>query len=53
VLWLGIGNLPAIAIIFLAAFYPALLATVSAVRRVDPVYVRWPGTSGPATGSSC
>jgi len=40
VLWLGIGNLPAIAIIFLAAFYPALLATVSAVRRVDPVYVR-------------
>ena len=40
VLWLGIGNLPAITIIFLAAFYPALLATVSAVRRVDPVYVR-------------
>jgi len=40
VLWLGIGNLPAIAIIFVAAFYPALLATVSAVRRVDPVYVR-------------
>ena len=40
VLWLGIGNLPAIAIIFVAAFYPALLATVSAVRRVDPIYVR-------------
>ena len=40
VLWLGIGNLPAIAIIFLAAFYPALLATVSAVKRVDPVYLR-------------
>src|SRR5207248_10582905 len=40
VLWLGIGNLPAIAIIFVAAFYPALLATVSAVRRVDPIYLR-------------
>jgi NitT/TauT family transport system permease protein len=40
VLWLGIGNLPAIAIIFVAAFYPSLLATVAAVRRVDPVYLR-------------
>jgi len=40
VLWLGIGNLPAVAIIFVAAFYPALLATVSAVRRVDPSYLR-------------
>jgi NitT/TauT family transport system permease protein len=40
VLWLGIGNLPAIAIIFVAAFYPSLLATVSAVRRVDPVYLK-------------
>jgi NitT/TauT family transport system permease protein len=40
VLWLGIGNLPAIAIIFVAAFYPSLLATVAAVRKVDPVYLR-------------
>jgi NitT/TauT family transport system permease protein len=40
VLWLGIGNLPAIAIIFVAAFYPSLLATVSAVRRVDPIYLK-------------
>jgi NitT/TauT family transport system permease protein len=40
VLWLGIGNLPAVAIIFVAAFYPALLATVSAVRRVDPAYLK-------------
>lgn len=39
VLWLGIGDLPAIFIIFLAAFFPALLTTVSAVRRVDPTYV--------------
>jgi NitT/TauT family transport system permease protein len=40
VLWLGIGDLPAIAIIFVAAFYPALLATVSGVRRVNPMYLR-------------
>jgi NitT/TauT family transport system permease protein len=40
VLWLGIGDLPAVAIIFVAAFYPALLATVSGVRRVDPTYLR-------------
>lgn len=40
VLWLGVGNLPAIAIIFIAAFYPTLLATVGAVRRVDPLYLR-------------
>lgn len=40
VLWLGIGDLPAIAIIFVAAFYPTLLATVSAVRHVDPIFLR-------------
>jgi NitT/TauT family transport system permease protein len=40
VLWLGVGNLPAVAIIFIAAFYPTLLATVGAVRRVDPLYLR-------------
>ncbi len=40
VLWLGIGNLPAVAVIFVAAFYPVLLATIGAVRRVDPLYVR-------------
>ncbi|HSM93717.1 MAG TPA: ABC transporter permease [Anaeromyxobacteraceae bacterium] len=40
VLWLGIGDAPAIAIIFLAAFFPALLTTVAAVRRVDPLLLR-------------
>lgn len=40
VLWLGVGNVPAIAVIFIAAFYPTLLATVAAVRRVDPMYLR-------------
>jgi NitT/TauT family transport system permease protein len=39
-LWFGIGNLPAIVIIFLAAFYPILLATVAAVRNVSPLYLK-------------
>ncbi|WP_366922080.1 ABC transporter permease [Metallumcola ferriviriculae] len=39
-LWFGIGNLPAIVIIFLAAFYPMLLSTVAAVKNVDPVYLK-------------
>lgn len=39
-LWFGIGNLPAVVIIFLAAFYPILLSTVAAVRNVDPVFLK-------------
>lgn len=39
-LWFGIGDLPAVVIIFLAAFYPILLSTVAAVRNVDPVYLK-------------
>ena len=40
VLWFGIGNMPAIVIIFIAAFFPVLLSTVSAVKKVDHVYLR-------------
>lgn len=40
VLWFGIGNMPAIVIIFIAAFFPVLLSTVSAVRKVDKTYLR-------------
>lgn len=40
VLWFGIGNIPAIVIIFIAAFFPILLSTVAAVRKVDEVYIR-------------
>lgn len=39
-LWFGIGNLPAVVIIFLAAFYPILLSTVTAVRSVPGLYLR-------------
>ncbi|MFD1361741.1 ABC transporter permease [Lentibacillus salinarum] len=40
VLWFGIGNMPAIVIIFIAAFFPVLLTTVSAVKKVDNTYLK-------------
>lgn len=39
-LWFGIGEMPAFVIIFIAAFYPALLTTVAAVRRIDSAYLK-------------
>ncbi|MBE6049912.1 MAG: ABC transporter permease [Clostridium sp.] len=36
----GIGNLPAIVIIFISAFFPVLLSTVSAVKKIDPIYLK-------------
>ena len=40
VLWFGIGDVPAIVIIFIAAFFPVLLTTVTAVHNLDPVYLK-------------
>ncbi len=40
VLWFGIGDMPAIVIIFIAAFFPVLLSTVSAVGKVDKTYLK-------------
>ncbi|QGU96131.1 ABC transporter permease subunit [Clostridium bovifaecis] len=40
VLWLGIGDIPAIAIIFIAAFFPVLLSTVSSVKKIDKTYLK-------------
>lgn len=40
VLWFGIGDIPAIVIIFIAAFFPVLLSTVSAVKKVDKNYLK-------------
>ncbi|MBO8172063.1 MAG: ABC transporter permease [Bacillaceae bacterium] len=40
VLWFGIGDVPAIVIIFIAAFFPVLLSTVSAVNKVNPTYLK-------------
>ncbi len=39
-LWFGIGELPAIVIIFIAAVYPVALTTAAAVRGVDPIYIK-------------
>lgn len=38
VLWFGIGNIPAVVIIFIAGFFPVLLSTARAVNTLDPVY---------------
>ena len=40
VLLFGIGDNPAIVVIFIAAFFPVLLSTVSAVGNVDPIYLK-------------
>lgn len=40
ILWFGIGNAPAVVIIFTAAFYPILLSTVAGVNRVDSLYLK-------------
>lgn len=40
VLWFGIGNAPAIVIIFIAAFFPILLSTVTGVKKVDTTYLK-------------
>lgn len=40
VLWFGIGDIPAVVIIFIAAFFPVLLSTVSAVGKIDPIYMK-------------
>lgn len=50
VLWFGIGNAPAVFIIFLAAFYPVLLSTISAVRAIPPVYLKVASNFGARPG---
>lgn len=40
VLWFGIGNVPAIVIIFIAAFFPVLLTTVGGVKKIDQDYLK-------------
>ena len=40
VLWFGIGNIPAIVIIFIAAFFPVLLTTVAGVKKIDQDYLK-------------
>ena len=37
-LWFGIGDKPAIFLIFLSSFFPMVVFTTVAVQRIDPVY---------------
>jgi NitT/TauT family transport system permease protein len=40
VMWFGIGDIPAVIIIFISAFFPVLLTTVAATRLLDPLYLK-------------
>lgn len=40
ILWFGIGDAPAIFLIFMAAFFPIVLATLAAVANIPQVYFR-------------
>ncbi|KOR28936.1 sulfonate ABC transporter permease [Achromatium sp. WMS2] len=37
-LWFGIGDAPAIFLIFLASLFPLIVSTVVAVQSIDPIY---------------
>lgn len=39
VLLFGIGDMPAIMVIFLAAFYPVLMSTISGSKKINPHYM--------------
>jgi NitT/TauT family transport system permease protein len=40
ILWFGIGDAPAIFLIFMASFFPVVLATIAAVANIPSVYFR-------------
>ncbi|HET8799100.1 MAG TPA: ABC transporter permease [Thermoanaerobaculia bacterium] len=40
VIWFGVSNLAPMFLIFLASFFPVVLATMNGVRNVPPVYVQ-------------
>lgn len=40
ILWFGIGDPPAIFLIFIAAFFPMVLATTAAVANIPRIYLR-------------
>jgi len=40
ILWFGIGDAPAIFLIFMAAFFPIVLATIAAVANIPAVFFR-------------
>jgi len=38
ILWFGIGDPPAIFLIFLSSFFPLVVSTTIAVNRINPIY---------------
>jgi NitT/TauT family transport system permease protein len=40
ILWFGIGDLPTIFLIFMASFFPLVIATIAAVANIPSVYFR-------------
>jgi NitT/TauT family transport system permease protein len=40
ILWLGIGDRPAIFIIFITSFFPILIATMHAIKQIDPSIIK-------------
>jgi len=40
ILWFGIGDVPAIFLIFMACFFPVVVATVAAVANIPSIYFR-------------
>ena len=46
ILWFGIGDLPTLFLIFMASFFPLVLATIAAVANIPSVYFRVAGDYG-------
>jgi NitT/TauT family transport system permease protein len=40
ILWFGIGDIPSIFLIFMASFFPIIIATIAAVASIPTVYFR-------------
>ncbi|HEV3040694.1 MAG TPA: ABC transporter permease [Candidatus Angelobacter sp.] len=40
IVWFGVGNLAAVFLIFLAAFFPLVMATINGVRNIPEIYLR-------------
>jgi NitT/TauT family transport system permease protein len=40
ILWFGIGDRPAVFIIFITAFFPILIASITSVRNIEPIFIR-------------
>lgn len=51
VIWFGVSNLAPIFLIFLASFFPVIVATMNGVRNVPPMYVQAGRNFGLSTGA--